>query len=63
MRVLIGLSWGVTLTATVAATLLLVFGMPAARAAPQEATIAALACAIVIIPYVFTRSLEGFRAG
>lgn len=58
---MISFSWVITILATVVAVgvLLLTFG--AAKGAPQEAAGAAIACAIVVIPYVFTRALEGLR--
>ncbi len=33
-------------------------GMSAAKSAIQEATVAALSCAIVVIPYVFGRAID-----
>ena len=58
MRALILICWIVTLIATLpaAAMLLAAFG---ATGAPQEAAGAAIACAIVVVPYVFTRAIEG----
>lgn len=54
--------WAITALAAIFAALELVAVEGSANGAPQEAAGAALACAIVIIPYVFTRCVEGFAA-
>jgi hypothetical protein len=51
-------SFIVTLLSSCLAALVLIFGFAGAKSAPQEASVAALACAMVIIPYVFTRCLQ-----
>ena len=58
---MISFSWLVTLLATFVAVGVLFLTFSTAKGAPQEASGAALACAIVIIPYVFTRALEGMK--
>jgi len=52
--------WIICLFASVISALFLISGLSAAESAPQEASIAAISVAIVIIPYVFTRAIEGF---
>jgi len=56
---LVKISWGVTALAAGLAALLFVSMMSEATGAPQEAAGAAMALAIAVIPYVFTRCLEG----
>lgn len=51
-------SFVITLLSTSLAALLLLFGFSSAKSAPQEASIAALACAMAIIPYVFSRCIQ-----
>jgi exosortase/archaeosortase len=50
--------YGITLVMTAIAAMVLVFGLGAAKSAPQEAAAAALAIALAVIPYVFTRSVQ-----
>ncbi len=45
----------ITFVAAIASALILVAGVGAAKGAPQEAAVAAIALCIVVIPYVFTR--------
>lgn len=52
----------VTAIAAVLAFLILVIGLNMANGAPQEASIAAIAVAVAVIPYVFTRALAGFSS-
>jgi hypothetical protein len=51
--------WVLTLIASIVAGLVLVVVLAAAKGAPQEASGAAIALCIAIIPYVFTRAIEG----
>jgi len=51
--------WAVTLLATCFAALEFVAGTGTATGAPQQAAGAAMALAICVIPYVFTRCVEG----
>lgn len=55
----LGLSWVATIIATVISGIALVVGLKTANGAPQEAAIAAVCAAFVVIPYVFTRAIEG----
>ncbi len=55
-------SWIITIICTVLAALTLAGGFFGATSAPQEAAAGALAAALAIIPYVFTRALEGLRS-
>lgn len=60
MRVLIVLCWIVTLMATgVAALIALPVLMSSEASAPQQGAAGAMACAIAVIPYIFTRAIEG----
>lgn len=51
--------WFITILATFAASFQLLFTFTAAQSAPQQAAGAAMAAAMVIVPYVFTRAVEG----
>ncbi len=51
--------WGVTLVMAVIATLFLFF-TPITSPAPQLGAAGAYACALVVIPYVFTRACQEF---
>ena len=54
--------WVITLLlASFAALLVINVFMGGANGAPQEAALAAIACALCIVPYVFTRAVEGFQ--
>jgi hypothetical protein len=55
--------WIVTAIVTMLAAVFLGWGMTVANGAPQEAAIAASAAAAVIVPYVFTRCMEGLIRG
>lgn len=57
--VVVKICWGITALAACIAALVFVSIMGEANGAPQEAAGAAMALAIAIIPYVFTRCLEG----
>lgn len=51
--------WVCTLLASVIAAVVLVGGLTMAKGAPQEASVAGIALCIAVIPYVFTRAIEG----
>lgn len=51
--------WLITVLATLASALLVVDAFGGQNGAPQQAALGALAAAISIIPYVFTRAIEG----
>ena len=51
-------SYIITLISTCFASLVLIFGFSGAQSAPQEAAAAALAIALAVIPYVFSRCLQ-----
>lgn len=54
----LGVSWGLTVVATIGATFLLSDAFLGANGAPQQAALGAMSAAVVIIPYVFTRAVE-----
>lgn len=58
MRVLLVLLWIATLTSTCLGGITLIQALNA-QAAPGQAAAAALACGFAVIPYVFTRAVEG----
>jgi len=51
-------AWWLPALASVVSFFVLWAGMSAATSAIQEATVAALSCAIVVIPYVFCRAVD-----
>ncbi len=52
--------WLATIAAAIAAAMLLAFGLLlGGGGAPQQAAVAAIALAVAVIPYVFTRALDG----
>lgn len=51
-------SYVITLISTCFGALTLIFGFSGARSAPQEAAIAALAIALSVIPYIFSRCIQ-----
>lgn len=53
--------WGITLLAAALAAVLGFVMARAATSAPQEAAAAAMALAIAVLPYVFTRAVEGLE--
>lgn len=55
-------SWVVTLIAACLAGLTLLVGLLTANGAPQQAAVGAIAVAMAIVPYVFTRAVEGLSA-
>ena len=55
----VGTCWFVTLISACLAAAQMFFGLKDATGAPQQAAIAAIAVASVVIPYVFTRAVEG----
>ena len=56
----VGLCWTITMLATCLAGALLFFTFVGANGAPQEAAGAAIAVAICVIPYVFTRGCQAY---
>ena len=60
MQTFIALLWLVTLIATCVGGLIL-FSAISATAAPAQGAAAAVACGLAIIPYVFTRAMEGMN--
>lgn len=61
MKVLIALLWLITLLATCVGAVVLLMAFNA-EAAPAQGAAAALACGCAIIPYVFTRAVEGMNS-
>lgn len=53
------LLWAVSGSASLIAGFVLVAGVTAANGAPQEASAAAIAIAVAVIPYVLARAWEG----
>jgi hypothetical protein len=51
--------WVVTFFSCLLGALVLVVGVLGADGAPQEAAAAAVAVALAVIPYCFTKSIEG----
>jgi hypothetical protein len=51
--------WSLTLIGSLLAGAILFVGLTAAKGAPQEASVAAIALCVAVIPYVFTRAAEG----
>ena len=58
MKLLRILVWLIPVGGAALATFILFTGFASATGAPQEAVVAALACAVAILPYVFTRGLS-----
>lgn len=54
----IGFCWFVTLIAAICAAFIFPSAFSQGASAPQQASIAAIAIAMVVIPYVFTRAAE-----
>jgi hypothetical protein len=54
--------WLLCLFASIVAGLFTLWAMHKATSAPQEAAAAAMGCVMVIIPYVFTRAVEGLAS-
>jgi hypothetical protein len=58
MKVVRTIVWIIPMIGVGLAAVILVSGMASATGAPQEAVVAALACAVAILPYCFTRSVS-----
>lgn len=58
MRIVLALLWIATLVSTCVGGLVL-FSAINANAAPAQGAAAAVACGLAILPYVFTRAIEG----
>lgn len=54
--------WWVTLIATIGAAIFMFFGLISANSAAQESAVAAISVGMVVIPYIFTRAVEGIDA-
>ena len=54
--------WILTALGAAVGLLELISGIGGAESAPQEAAAAAIAVALAVIPYVFTRAMEGALA-
>ena len=61
MRGWIWFCWLVTSIAAILGVLQLVVTFSASASAPQQAAGAAMACAVVIVPYVFSKAMEGLQ--
>lgn len=61
MKILVSLLWLVTLLSACVGGFLL-FAALNAEAAPAQGAAAAVACGFAIIPYVFTRAIEGMSS-
>jgi hypothetical protein len=61
MRIILVLLWIVTLLSTCVGALTL-FSAIGAQAAPAQGAAAAVACGLAVIPYVFTRAIEGMAS-
>lgn len=53
--------WVITLLSSLLAGFVIVVTTAAGRSAPQEAAGYALACALAIVPYVFTRAAQALK--
>jgi hypothetical protein len=61
MGMMVKFLWFLTSLAAIFAAFTLVLGVGRANGAPQEASSAAIAIAIAVIPYVFTRAWESMK--
>ena len=50
--------WGITLLSGIFGAVIIFFTSVVAKGAPQEAAGYAMACAVAIVPYIFTRSAQ-----
>ena len=62
MRGWIWFCWLVTAIAAAVALLQLAVTFGSSLSAPQQAAGAAMACGLVVVPYVFTKAMEGLRS-
>ena len=60
MPISVGICWAITVLAAGIAAVVLFLTLGSANGAPQEAAGAAIALAICVIPYVFTRACQAF---
>lgn len=58
---MIPLFWLLTMLSCMVGGFFLMIALLASTGAPQEAAGAAIAVAFAVVPYCFTRALEGFR--
>lgn len=56
-RTIIALLWIIPIIGVVIGGFILLTGFATANSAPQEAVVAALACACAVLPYCFTRAI------
>jgi len=56
--IVVAVCWMTTIVATCFAAVSLFAGLREANGAPQQAAAAAMSAAMVVIPYVFTRSVQ-----
>jgi len=50
--------WILTISGSIIGTAVLALGLPAAKSAPQEATVAAIGIAFAVIPYCLARAVS-----
>jgi hypothetical protein len=60
MRAFIVICWIVTLIGAVIGSISIIDALNA-DSAPKQGAAGALACAFAVVPYVFTRAIEGMR--
>lgn len=53
--------WFLTLLSTLLAALVVLFTTATGQSAPQQAAGYALACALAVVPYVFTRAAQAIK--
>ena len=56
------LLWSITLIGALLGGLIVLFTMVSSKSAPQEAAGYAMACALAVVPYVFTRAALAMSA-
>lgn len=54
--------WGTTIACSVLAGFIVLLTLLATRSAVQESAGYAMACALVVVPYVFARAMQAFHA-
>lgn len=59
-RIIIAISWVVTLISTIAGAAML-WEAVKTNMAPAQGAAAAVACGLAVVPYVFTRALESLQ--
>lgn len=61
MKVIAGMLWAGSALAAIAGALFLVWGLSNANGAPQEASVAATAACVGILPYCLARAFDALR--